>query len=141
MKNALSPWSQDWVALILRAGLGAVWVWSAVVSEFVAPREVSLGLLAEVGFSGGFALAVLHGASLLDTLIGVLTLAGLFTRRVAIGQAILIVVYSLLLVGHVPDLWAHPFAPIGKNIALVAAAIALAVTGGGKWSLDARMGG
>jgi uncharacterized membrane protein YphA (DoxX/SURF4 family) len=124
-------------ALLLRIGLGAVWIWSAVVSEFVAPRSVSLGLLEAVGFSGDLAVVLLHGASALDLLLGILTLAGWFTRPVALAQAALILGYSLLLVGRVPELWAHPFAPIGKNIALICGALALAATGGGRWAIDA----
>ena len=126
-------------ALLLRVGLGSVWIWSAVVSEFVAPRSVSLGLLAAVGFSGDPALVLLHGASALDSLLGVLTLAGWFTRAVALAQAALIMGYSLFLIGRVPELWAHPFAPIGKNIALICGALALAAIGGGLWSIDARL--
>ena len=124
-------------ALLLRVGLGAVWIWSAVVSEFVAPRSVSLGLLEALGFTGDPALVLLHGASALDLLLGVLTLAGWFTRPVALAQAMLILGYSLLLVGRVPELWAHPFAPIGKNITLICGALALAATGGGRWAIDA----
>jgi uncharacterized membrane protein YphA (DoxX/SURF4 family) len=124
------------VALLLRVGLGVVWLWSAFVSEFVAPREVSLGLLAVVGIGGDLAPLLLHGASLLDLAIGAATLLGILTRYVALSQAALIVIYTLLLVGHVPDLWAHPFAPIGKNFALIAAALALSLTGGGHWSDD-----
>ena len=124
------------VALLLRVGLGTIWLWSAVVSEFIAPREVSLGLLAAIGIAGDLATLLLHAASLLSAFIGTLTLLGLFTRSIAIVQAALIALYSLLLVGHVPELWAHPFAPLGKNITLIAAALSLGITGGGKWSLD-----
>jgi uncharacterized membrane protein YphA (DoxX/SURF4 family) len=128
------------VALLLRVGLGAVWIWSAVVSEFVAPRAVSLGLLESVGFTDVSAVVLLHAASLLDLLLGLMTLAGWFVRPVAAAQAALIVGYSALLVGRVPELWAHPFAPIGKNIALIFGALALAVTGGGRWSIDTVVG-
>ncbi|MEP7198993.1 MAG: DoxX-like family protein [Chloroflexota bacterium] len=124
-------------ALWLRLGLGGVWLWSGIVSEFVAPRAVSLGLLADVGVTGDIAPWLLRAASLLDVLVGVVTLLGLFTRWVAVAQAAVIVAYTALLVGHAPSLWAHPFAPIGKNIALVAAALALSTTGGGAWSADA----
>ena len=124
-------------ALLLRIGLGSVWIWSAVVSEWVAPRSVSLGLLETVGFAGPIAPLLLHAASALDLLLGVLTLAGWYTRPVAVAQAALIFGYSLLLVGRVPELWAHPFAPIGKNIALIGGALALALIGGGRWSIDA----
>ena len=126
----------NYLTLCLRAGLGAVWFWSAIVSEFIAPRELSLGLLAAVGISGALAPVMLHGASLLDAILGVLTLAGVCTRWVAIAQAMLVLVYSGLLVGRVPELWIHPFAPIGKNIALIATALALAISGGGDWSVD-----
>jgi uncharacterized membrane protein YphA (DoxX/SURF4 family) len=135
----MTPHQQNLVALLLRIGLGAIWLWSAIVSEFVAPRSLAYDLLAAVGITGALAPVALHGASLLDTLLGVLTLLGCFTRVVAVAQALLVVVYTLLLVGHVPELWAHPFAPIGKNVTLVMAACALAVVGGGAWSLDARL--
>jgi len=124
------------VSFLLRLGLGLVWLWSAIVSEFVAPRAVSLGLLEAVGFTGDLATVLLHSASLLDLVIGLVTLVGLYTRIVAVAQAMLMLIYSLLLVGRVPELWAHPFAPIGKNLALIAAALALALTGSGAWSLD-----
>lgn len=118
------------INLVLRIGLGLVWLWSALVSEFFAPRAVTLGLLADVGITGPLAEPVLHAASALDALVGVLTLAGVAMRPLALAQAAIITGYTILLVGRVPDLWAHPFAPIGKNIALVAAALALALVSG-----------
>jgi uncharacterized membrane protein YphA (DoxX/SURF4 family) len=127
------------ISLLLRVGLGAIWLWSAIVSEFVAPRALAYDLLAAVGITGTLAPLMLHGASLLDVLLGVLTLLGCFTRAVASAQALLVVVYTLLLVGHVPELWAHPFAPIGKNLTLVMAALSLVIVGGGAWSLDAML--
>lgn len=118
------------VSLVLRAGLGLVWLWSAFVSEFSAPRSVTLGLLAEAGISGPLAEPALHAASALDALVGLLVLAGVYARPLALAQAAIITLYTALLIGRVPDLWAHPFAPIGKNIALVAAALALALVSG-----------
>jgi uncharacterized membrane protein YphA (DoxX/SURF4 family) len=130
----------DRVALILRLGLCAIWLWSAFVSEFVATREVSLGLLAAVGITGDIAPLLLHGASLLDLVFGIATLLGILTRWSALAQVALMTIYTFVLVGHVPELWAHPFAPIGKNLTLAAAALALALTGGGRWSFDGWWG-
>ena len=110
------------------------------MSEFAAPPGVSLGLLAAAGISSDLAPFLLHAASLLDCVLGLVTLLGIFTRTAALAQAAVIVAYTLLLVGHVPELWTHPFAPIGKNMTLLAAALALAVAGGGRWSLDCRRG-
>src|SRR5262245_24911048 len=92
----------DRVVLILRLGLCAIWLWSAFVSEFVATRELSLGLLAAVGITGDIAPLLLHGASLLDLVFGIATLLGILTRQTSLAQAALIMIYTLLLVGHVP---------------------------------------
>lgn len=112
-QRALAAWRPP----LLRFVLAFVWLWSAAVS--LLWPATGFGLLAPFGLAGAGAVVVLAGASLLDATLGVLTLLAP-GRRLWLAQMGLIAVYSLLIALRLPDLFFHPFAPVVKNLVILA---------------------
>ncbi len=108
-----------WRGPLLRGVLAAVWLITAWLSLFVHPQADSLAMLARVGLHRGLAQAALIGASLLDLVFGLLTL---FTakRRLWLAQMAVIVGYSAIIAACLPEFLSHPFAPIVKNLPILA---------------------
>ncbi|RYD14297.1 MAG: NAD-dependent epimerase/dehydratase family protein [Lysobacteraceae bacterium] len=111
----------------LRWSLALVWIVSGVVSLGLWPIEQSLAMLARVGLHGSLASVALYGAAALDIAfgIGTLVLAGAPLRRLYEAQMVLIAGYTLLIGMFLPELLLHPFAPIVKNLPMLAALVLL----------------
>lgn len=108
---------------ILRASIATVWLISGVVSLGLWPIEDSLSLLARCGLSGNSAVLALYGASAMDIGLGVGTIAlrGRPLLRLYEAQMLLIVAYSVLIGIFLPEFLVHPFAPVVKNLPILAA--------------------
>lgn len=121
-----------WLQPLLRGSLAVVWLASAVVSVAVFPRAQSLELLARSGVPAELLAPALWGAAGLDLLLGLLTLAPLRSRRwlwaVQIG---LILFYSAVIALRLPEFWLHPYAPMVKNLPMLALLMLL-------WVLEPR---
>lgn len=112
-QRALAAWRQP----LLRWVLALLWLWSAAVS--LLWPQTGLELLAPFGLSGLLASAVLIGASTLDAALGGLTI--LYPcKRLWQVQIAVIAAYSLLVALRLPEFLFHPFAPIAKNLPIVA---------------------
>ncbi|WON74612.1 SDR family oxidoreductase [Nitrosospira sp. Is2] len=130
-----SPWSaresrtsalMEWLELVLRVSLAAVWLVAGVVSMGVYPVEDSYAMLARVGITGSsLAPIALYGAAALDFAFG---LGTLFLRRrkfLWIAQATLIGLYTVTITFYLPEFWLHPFGPLIKNLPILAAILVL----------------
>lgn len=106
-----------WRPPLLRAVLAFLWLWSAAVS--LAWPDTGMALLQPFGLEGMAAAAVLVSASLLDAGLGLLTLLRP-GRRLWQFQVALVAGYSLLVAWQLPEFVTHPFAPIAKNLAVLA---------------------
>jgi uncharacterized protein YbjT (DUF2867 family) len=110
-----------WLLPLLRAAIGVVWIATAIVSLGVYSVSESYALLARVGLSGGVATAALYGAAAIDLAFGI----GVFVLRdrrwLWRAQALLIVVYSVIIAIKLPEYWLHPFGPVLKNLPMLAA--------------------
>jgi uncharacterized protein YbjT (DUF2867 family) len=111
----------------LRASVAVVWFASGIVSLGLWPVEDSLALLARCGLTGETALIALYGAAALDIGFGAgtLLLSGRFLKRLYETQAMLVVGYTLAIGLFLPEFLLHPFAPIVKNLPILAALILL----------------
>lgn len=122
---------------VLRLALALMWLWTAVVSFGLYPVQDSYALLARVGLHGAIATLALHGAALLDLVLGLLTLAApaRWRRWVWLAQIALIGGYTVLISFFLPEYWLHPYGPITKNLPILALIALL-------WSLEppARQG-
>jgi len=107
-----------WAEPLLRIALAAVWLVTAWVSLFVFPVWDSLRLLARVGVPAWGAPPMLVGAAVLDAVLGVLTLLRP-SRMLWWAQLALIVFYSAVIAWRLPEMWAHPFGPLLKNVPIV----------------------
>ena len=100
--------------------LGILWLWSGLQPGLTAPQE-SLSLLAEVGFQTAFQWPLLLASSLLDIVFGLLCFSR--ARRLPVlwaVQAATVAAYSLIIAFALPQMWLHPFAPLVKNLPILA---------------------
>lgn len=110
---------------LLRWSLGLLWLITGLLSFGLYPVEDSRRLLASIGLGGVMADLALYGGAALDLGLGILLLVG--WRPVALGMAMLasMAVFSLLALGLPAEFWLHPFAPLFKNLPIVAATLAM----------------
>lgn len=114
---------------VLRGALAAVWIGSGLVPLLITPTAFNAALLAGLGLHGVAGQAVLLAGALLDVAVGLALL--LLPRRTAFVGIVAIaatLAFTLLATIAAPDMWAHPFAPLLKNLAVIAATLALIVT-------------
>ncbi len=130
-RSAYTTACLDLLRPLLLAGLSAVWIGSGLVSLFVFPRETSEAWLLRVGIPEGWTGAALVGASLVDIVLGIGTILRRHLSLLLVMQLALIVGYSAVLTIRMPELWAHPFGPLLKNIPLFVVTLFL-------WLLERR---
>ena len=79
--------------------------------------------LARVGLSGSMATTALWAGALADIAVGAALL--LRIRGAALAGIALMTTYTLILTHIAPELWADPFGPLAKNIAVLALSLAV----------------
>lgn len=109
----------------LRLLVAAVWIASGLISAFAVPEAESLAMLAEAGFTGLPSRVALHGVCVLEVLLGGMLAAGYRVQLVGWVQLALILFFTTVLTVTQPELWAHPFGPLTKNLALVGATLVI----------------
>lgn len=109
----------------LRWALALLWIMTGFVSAFLYPSMASYALLEKIAITGIMAPIALYGAAVLDFSLGIALLMRYQLKRVATVQMMLMVLYSILITFGLPELWAHPFGPVTKNIPLVVATLIL----------------
>ncbi|MBF0611056.1 MAG: SDR family oxidoreductase [Magnetococcales bacterium] len=108
--------------LPLRWALGLFWMVSGLLPLLVTEtNRMGYELLARMGATGWWADFLLYGASMLDILLGGLLLLGVRARLVGGIQIGVTMIFSLLILWFLPEFLLHPFAPLTKNIPLMAA--------------------
>jgi hypothetical protein len=117
------------VRTILLGALVAVWVGSGLASFCVTPSQANT-LLAGLGLSGCSALAVAWAGAALDVVLGLALLRARWRRLVLIAQLAVMITYTALATVALPALWADPFGPLLKNLAVLAATLALLAIAG-----------
>lgn len=102
----------------IRISLAVVWIVTGVLSLGIYPQKDSLSLLARIGIQGTPALAALYLGSTVDIAVGILTL---FTHSKTLwkAQALLIIIYTLVISVWLPEFWLHPFGPVLKNLPIL----------------------
>ena len=111
----------------LRGSIAIVWIVSGMVSLGLWPVGDSLAMLARVGLHGDTARVALYGAAGLDVGFGVGTimLGPAWRHRLYAAQIALILAYTVLISAFLPELLLHPFAPVVKNLPMLAALVLL----------------
>jgi uncharacterized protein YbjT (DUF2867 family) len=121
----------SWLLPLLRLALAVLWIGTAIVSFGLFPIEQSLALLARAGVPEALRPGALFGAAGLDLVLGLLTLWPPLrpSRRRWLwrAQAALIVGYSVVIALKLPEWWLHPYAPMLKNLPILALLVLLDV--------------
>ena len=102
----------------LSYSMGLLWLWSGTQPLFFMP-EMSLDLLRSVGISDPLLWPTLISASLLDIGFAFLCFSR-FRSAIWLLQLITVAAYSLIIAFRLPEMWAHPFAPLVKNLPIMA---------------------
>ncbi len=109
----------NWLVPVLRLSIAAVWIVTGIVSLGLYPVEDSLALLARTGLHGTSALIALYGAAVLDLALGIAVLCWR-SRWLWRMQIVLILVYTAIISWKLPEFWLHPYAPVLKNLPMLA---------------------
>ena len=110
----------------LRIALGLFWLVSGIVVLFPTPFGAARAIAEAAGFGAPLSTFVTAAGALLDIVLGGLMTLGLWTRRVALVQAAVTVVYVATLGILVPILWLDPLGALVKGLVVVGAALAVA---------------
>lgn len=111
------------LAPVLRILLALVWLAGGLIPLLLTPWQQSMALLAQVGIVGAMASPVLIAASLIDIAIGAALLLRLRIRDAAAAGIAVMAAYSAILAIAFPHLWADPFGPLVKNLAVLGLAL------------------
>jgi hypothetical protein len=101
---------------LTRIVLAIIWIWTAFVSWFVYPQAESIHWLQKLGLFYETRL-FFSTACLLDFGLGIATIF-YPSRRLWLGQLILVIFYSLTIAFGLPEFLWHPFGPLIKNLAV-----------------------
>jgi uncharacterized protein YbjT (DUF2867 family) len=124
--GATADWARlNWLLPVLRFSVALVWIVTGLLSLGIFPVQQSYALLARVGITGGLAPMFLYAAAVLDLALGIATVS--MRRRIVLWrlQMAVIVGYSLVITVALPEYWLHPFAPVLKNLPLLASILLL----------------
>lgn len=98
--------------------LAALWLWSGLQAP-LSGWDASIALLQRLPLPASWAAPLFLAACGLDLAFGLLTL--LRPRRALWRcQAVVVASYSLALALWLPENWLHPFAPLMKNLPILA---------------------
>lgn len=104
--------------------LALLWLYSGMISLYY--QDIGIDLLSKMGFRSFFALWLLYGASCLDILFAILIMTKLRqTPLLWLIQLICVIIYNVLIFVLLPktllmEQLIHPFAPIMKNLPIMA---------------------
>lgn len=97
-----------------------MWAWSGI-QPLVSAQEQSLALLAQTGIGEAFRLPLFWFSAALDIVFALLCLSPL--HRLSgfwLAQLAVVAAYGLIIAFRLPEMWLHPFAPLVKNIPIMA---------------------
>lgn len=117
-----------WENCLFRWVLALLWLASGIIPLFFYPHESSYALLAPFGLHGEMAVFTLIGASCTDIVLGIATLF-YPSKRLWAAQIGLVIVYSALISFFLPEFLFHPFAPVLKNLPVLAILFSLLARG------------
>lgn len=110
---------------LLRIVLGLFWFASGVIAASAPARAEAFRIIEQVGFTGGWATAVLWGGAALDIVLGGLLLAGRYVRATGTVMIVVTLGYVGSLSWTMPGLWFDPLGPLAKTLPLLPAILVL----------------
>ncbi|SSY81107.1 DoxX-like family protein [Alysiella crassa] len=104
----------------LAYSLAFLWLWSGIQPILFAP-EWSLHLLAQVGIPPDWQKSVFYFSSCLDVVLAIAYLTQLKNKPLFyLFQFATVLAYSVIIAFRLPEMWLHPFAPLIKNMPILA---------------------
>ncbi len=127
------------VPLVLRLGLGFMWLFEGLVPKWIVPSPAEIEMVARtalVPYHIPLFLRFLGGA---EAMLGLFILTGLWVRGLAVFQVGLLTAFTAIIGWTSPaSLW-DPLGTLSMNLGLMGGALALYRTGSGFWGLDATL--
>jgi nucleoside-diphosphate-sugar epimerase len=109
----------------LQFSLAFLWIFSGITGLWLYPKTSTFYLLGQAGIATALQPLFLYGSCLIDLLLGMALLCGFQLKKTCILQIAIIIGYTLFLTVTMPYLWFELFAPIAKNIPILAATFIL----------------
>ena len=106
---------------VLRFSMGFLWLWSGIQPALTA-ADVSLDLLGKAGIAAEWQTVAFYASSALDIFFGILCFTKFRNYRfIWLAQFAVVLSYSVIVACRLPEMWLHPFAPLIKNVPILAA--------------------
>ncbi|OGB99958.1 MAG: hypothetical protein A3G35_15590 [candidate division NC10 bacterium RIFCSPLOWO2_12_FULL_66_18] len=132
-----TSWWDRAVPLILRLGLGFMWVYEGIVPKWLFPSPAEIEIVARTGLVPFHILTFLKLLGVAEAALGCSILAGLWVRGLAVLQAGLLGAFTAIVGWTSPTYLTDPLGSLSKNLGLLGGALALYRTGGGPWAVEA----
>jgi uncharacterized membrane protein YphA (DoxX/SURF4 family)/demethoxyubiquinone hydroxylase (CLK1/Coq7/Cat5 family) len=129
------------VPLLLRIGLGVMWLYEGLVPKWLWPSPAEVEIVARTGLIPFHIPLFLRLLGLVEATVGLTVLAGLWTRGMAVLQVGLLGAFTAIVGWTSLAYLADPLGTLSRNLALVGSVLALYRTGSGPLSLDAWLAG
>lgn len=105
---------------VLRFSMGFLWLWSGIQPALTA-ADMSLDLLGRAGIAAEWQAVAFYASSALDIFFGILCFTKFRNYRfVWLSQFAVVLGYSAIVAYRLPEMWLHPFAPLIKNVPILA---------------------
>ena len=105
---------------VLRFSLGILWLWSGIQPALTA-ADMSLDLLGRAGIAAEWQTVAFYASSALDIFFGILCFTKFRNYRfIWLAQFTVVLGYSVIVACRLPEMWLHPFAPLIKNVPILA---------------------
>jgi uncharacterized membrane protein YphA (DoxX/SURF4 family) len=113
--------------LVLRLGLGFIWVYEGLVPKLLVPlSDMEKAVVAASGLvPNGVVEPFLYVLGALEILLGVLVLARRWPRTLCVLQAAIVAAFTMVIPFTATAMLAHPFGLLSKNIPILGAIVAL----------------
>ena len=104
----------------LYLSLAILWAYSGIMPVLFAPIE-SLAMLAKLGIAEPLQWVVFLFASILDVAFAILIISRCrYQAWLWLVQFVVVASYSIIVAVGLPENWTHPFAPLIKNVPIMA---------------------
>ena len=81
--------------------------------------DVGVDILSQSFVDSKWYQSLIYSGALLDFMIGIWLLSGVYLKQNAIVQIIVMVGFTILISVLVPQFWLHPFGPVTKNVPII----------------------
>jgi uncharacterized membrane protein YphA (DoxX/SURF4 family) len=136
-----SSWAVRAVPLILRLGLGFVWIYEGILPKWLFPGPAEVEIVARTGLVHLHIPLFLKLLGVAEAALGVAILAGLWVRRLAVLQVGLLSAFTAIIGWTSPGYLVDPLGSLPENLGLLGCVLALYHAGSGPWALDGWLAG